>query len=1409
MPTLQRPNILVPLCPTSRSYTYLGAPQGGPFGAPAPLPAWAPAVELAIAALFLCHFILDLVTAKHVRSHLTQPQTLVDVLTLLPALTFAQGALPASIWPELLPQLRPGETLPLWVQLVRLCRVLRLTHTYALGRRFLQSEIQHQLFQIGYTVSNLVIISAAAVHVAENHVSMWPAYEIDTRHLVGLTFFDCLYFIVITLCTIGFGDIAPITTVGRCVVMSAVLVELLLIPQQTNKLVELLARRSEWVRSSFAPIPQHQHILVVGNVNGGGAGGGGGGGGGAGASASSASSGNISAFFREFFDEDHGSAASRYAVVLSKGQPTREIQMLLGHPAYGHGLTYLDGSVMVERDLERAAAGQARAAFVLCDKFAEHPDLEDSRTILAALSVKRQVFGSHARDIPVFVQLIRPENMNLFNTTMASQRHYVASRLKRAISTGARAGPAAAAAAATSRLKLAQPASLLVQPLPSSSSSGPLLQEPHALASRWALFSSADARQQAAVVGLDHGGSTLPESPAAPELIGESQLFGIRVTRGEGDSAASARVTAAFADSEAGAGASKGEDGNHSEAGADKRGATAAKAPATRTLLAADESVSDASNDLAVCVQEIKLNLLAKSCLCPGLATLVHNLVTSHNEEEGDGDAEDEEDSEGEGENEGEGNSGGTSRGGGDAASGDETGGGASLRRRWLREYCAGMEFEIYRAALSPVFEGVPFAQVAAAVYAQAGIVLFALDLDAVSATPARTRARFVLSPCGLAIPPMHLVRTFGFVIAEDKEVADILTVFGTARDPERAARLDALARAQRIVASLQSRRAGKEVAPSGTALRSRSTEAASAIPPSPTRRSGVGAATRATTIALAPDADEVAARLDRMLRDREISNHVIVITSDFRNLPSFVAPLRAQHLHDESVADVVVMNPSVPNRQHWSKTCMLYDRVHFLQGSPFEAADLLRAGIMHARAVVLFSFSGGSAEGSTSGGVGQEEAAAADPMYICIYRLARTLNPGVEIVCELALQSNIPFLANSGSIGQAFTSAPFAAGHVFNPAMLDILLVQCFFNNHLITALTHLLTGGEHEAAHNQLWLERAARLGLAPLFERLEDSHIHLVSLPPRWTRPSWAAGREARHAPTYGELFARLAFTRGALCLALRRESAPASVPPPPPAQATSMHGVQLRRQSSKGSQGSLNRQVPSQEPQQTPLSSADIGDSLPDVRKIDSSADVEEDAGGGRGTKPRMAAPFMHRTASAAAGDMLARGLARLSSLSPSMMAHAFGGSLRFQSSMRIRPATAAEENSLGEGRRSSLASDSSDSTESSDDGAEAVGEDAAGGNDSMGPIRRPETRSATKGTRRPKLQSSSKLRSEAEQAAERRRNERSAEAKAHCLPYVYTNPASATVLRAGDAVFVLCSEDPRSWSHEWRAGVPVG
>lgn len=39
----------------------------------------------------------------------------------------------------------------------------------------------------------------------------------------------------------------------------------------------------------------------------------------------------------------------------------------------------------------------------------------------------------------------------------------------------------------------------------------------------------------------------------------------------------------------------------------------------------------DVKNDQIVCIEAMKLSLLAKSCLCPGLVVLVSNLIKSNN----------------------------------------------------------------------------------------------------------------------------------------------------------------------------------------------------------------------------------------------------------------------------------------------------------------------------------------------------------------------------------------------------------------------------------------------------------------------------------------------------------------------------------------------------------------------------------------------------------------------------------------------------------------------------------------------------------------------------------------------------------------------------------------------------------
>jgi hypothetical protein len=61
---------------------------------------------------------------------------------------------------------------------------------------------------------------------------------------------------------------------------------------------------------------------------------------------------------------------------------------------------------------------------------------------------------------------------------------------------------------------------------------------------------------------------------------------------------------------------------------------------------------------------------------------------------------------------------------------------------------------------------------------------------------------------------------------------------------------------------------------------------------------------------------------------------------------------------------------------------------------------------------------------------------------------MMKARNPGLEVVCELISRPSISFLSNEN--GDEYDTQVFAAGHVFTPAMLDILLCQAFFAPHV-----------------------------------------------------------------------------------------------------------------------------------------------------------------------------------------------------------------------------------------------------------------------------------------------------------------------------------------------------------------------
>ena len=73
-----------------------------------------------------------------------------------------------------------------------------------------------------------------------------------------------LYFVIITITTVGFGDITPATTQGRLFCLAMVATTFVLLPLQTSKLIEPISARDP-LAARFAPSRHRPHVIVFGS----------------------------------------------------------------------------------------------------------------------------------------------------------------------------------------------------------------------------------------------------------------------------------------------------------------------------------------------------------------------------------------------------------------------------------------------------------------------------------------------------------------------------------------------------------------------------------------------------------------------------------------------------------------------------------------------------------------------------------------------------------------------------------------------------------------------------------------------------------------------------------------------------------------------------------------------------------------------------------------------------------------------------------------------------------------------------------------------------------------------------------------------------------------------------------------
>lgn len=234
-----------------------------------------------------------------------------------------------------------------------------------------RKNVNSQIINIITTLVSIVLVWGGIIQMLDLgyvETNLKITFDILPRRnlLLRRHFHHYIYFVIVSLTTVGYGEIIPQSIFGQFMIILLVVVILVVVPDKTSELINLSNAQTIYERKQYISSPEVPYVVILGNIE----------------------LESLKSFCKEYFHKDHGDGYKHIVILVNK-PPNKSIELYLNQKDNSKFIIYLQGDPMNSSDLLRTDLLNAKSCIIFTNKNSKDPSSGDHQSLLLAIFIKK------------------------------------------------------------------------------------------------------------------------------------------------------------------------------------------------------------------------------------------------------------------------------------------------------------------------------------------------------------------------------------------------------------------------------------------------------------------------------------------------------------------------------------------------------------------------------------------------------------------------------------------------------------------------------------------------------------------------------------------------------------------------------------------------------------------------------------------------------------------------------------------------------------------------------------------------------------------------------------------------------------------------------------------------------------